>query len=111
MKMTLFQDVEPGTYPGTFDGVSKTSHPEFGDGVRWDFHVGKGKTVCRTTTLVASNGNTCGRFWQMVSGLPLEEAIKHDTDDWVGVPGTVVVERSPSGGTTRVAKFVRDDAE
>ena len=70
-----------------------------------------GATVCRTTKAVASNGNTCGKFWEMVSGVDLDEAIKHDTDEWSGASGTIVIERSPEGDSTRVVRFVRDDSE
>jgi hypothetical protein len=43
----------------------------------------------------------------MVSGMPLSIAIEQDTDEWSGQPGTIVVERSPSGETIRVARFIR----
>ena len=115
MKMKRVLQTEPGTYQGSFAGVTETSHSDYGSGVRWDFQIDEGKysgaIVSRTTKDVASTSNTCGKFWEMVSGLSLEAAIKCDTDEWVGDAGTIVVERSPSGDSVRVARFERDDAE
>ena len=113
MKMSLLPNVEPGRYHGTFAGVTETSHPEYGPGARWDFEIDDGEhagaTVCRTTKTVASKSNTCGNFWEMVSAMPLDDAINRDTDEWVGTPGTIVVERSPAGDSMRVVEFLRDD--
>ena len=114
MKMTIAPQVTPGTYDATFEGVSQTSHKEYGSGARWDFRIHggdySGSIVCRTTKDVASKNNSCGKFCETVSGLSLEDAIKEDSDDWLGVAGTIVVEQIPSG-SVRVARFERDDSE
>jgi hypothetical protein len=108
MKMNLVQNVEPGTYHGSFEGVAITSHEEYGPGVRWNFRIDEGGAlVSRTTKGEASPRNTCGKFWEMVSGLPLEDAITHDSDEWIGHTGEIVVENSPSGDGVRVAQFTK----
>ena len=64
--------------------------------------------MSRTTKDEASVNNACGKFWTMISGLSLEDAITHDTDEWIGDGGMIVVEDSPSGEGVRVAQFIRD---
>ena len=112
MKISQVPEIEPGTYHGKFVRVAETTHDEYGPGARWDFEIDEGPyagaIVSRTTKPVASNRNTCGAFCEMVAALPVEAAIQHDTDNWVGVRGTVVVERSPSSDAVRVAQFTRD---
>ena len=115
MKMRTQTRVPPGTYHGTFAGLADTEHQEYGPGLQWMFEIDQGefagKTVRRTTDSVATKTNLCGSFWEMVSGLPFQEAKEHDSDDWLGHTGTIVVERSPSGDGVRVGQFTRDDAE
>ncbi len=115
MKMGFVTQIKPGTYHGTFAAVTRSLHQDYGEGARWDFRIDQGESggaiVSRTTKDVASKKNTCGQFWKMVSGLSFEAAIKHDTDEWLGVPGAIVVEKAPSGDSVRVVKFTRDDAK
>ena len=112
MKMDFAPQVPAGMYPGSFDGVEETNHEEYGEGARWDFVIEGGEydgvTVSRTTKAKATKKNSCGKFFMAVSGLPLDEAVAHDTDDFVGAGGNVIVEDSPSGESTRVVTFVRD---
>ena len=115
MRMQLYTQIEPGTYRGHFKGVTQTLHEEYGDGVRWDFTINDKNmgevSVSRTTKAVASNRNSCGKFLEMVSGLILKAAINHNTDEWLGTAGTILVESAPSGDGVRVAQFIRDDAK
>lgn len=115
MKMQTQTAVPPGTYHGVFAGLVNTEHPDYGPGLQWLFEIDQGefsgKTVRRTTDCVAKKTNKCGTFWEMVSGLPFEEAKEHDSDEWLGDAGTIVVERAPSGDGVRVARYTRDDAE
>ena len=107
MKINQIPEVDPGSYPGKLVAVAETIHEQYGPGLRWDFELDIGGIVSRTTKPDASNSNTCGAFCQMVSGLPLDEAIQSDTEDWVGVCGEILVENSPSGNGVRVARFTR----
>ena len=115
MRMQMYTQIKPGTYRGHFKGVTRTLHEEYGDGVRWDFAIDDKKSgevfVSRTTKAVASQKNSCGKFFEMVSGLLLKAAIGHDTDEWLGTAGTILVESAPSGDGVRVAQFIRDDAK
>lgn len=115
MKMGFITQVPPGTYPAVFAGVKPTTHKEYGSGVRWDFRITDGEhagaIVGRTTKDVASKKNSCGKFFEMVSGLAFKAAIQNDTDEFVGNVGTIVVERPPSGEGVRVVEFVREDAK
>ena len=115
MKMGFITQVPPGTYLAVFMGVKPTTHKEYGSGVRWDFRIDDGEhagaIIGRTTKDVASKKNSCGKFFEMVSGLSFKTAIKHDTDEFVGNVGTIVVERQPSGEGVRVVEFVRQDAK
>jgi len=114
MKMTRGTNVPPGKYRATFKDARETTHAKYGPGACWTFVLGDGEhagaTVCRTTKTVATKSNTCGRFWEMVSGLPLDDAIKYDTDEWVNTPGMIVLEDAPEGDSMRVVEFVRDDS-
>jgi hypothetical protein len=115
MKMGFVDHLTPGSYQATFDGVEPTLHDDYGSGVRWKFRIDEGEhagvLVGRTTKDVATAKNSCGRFLAMVAGCSVHEAAEHDTDDLVGVSGTIVVEQSPSGQGVRVGEFVRDDSE
>lgn len=115
MKINHLAEIEPGTYRGKHLRVVETSHDEYGPGLRWDFEIDEGghvgALVSRTTKSVASKRNTCGAFCEMLSGLPIEIAIERDTDEWQGVCGSIVIERSPSGEGVRVAQFVRDSSQ
>ena len=112
MKIPHAPEVEPGSYHGKLVHVAETTHEEYGPGARWEFEIDEGEyaraIVSRTTKRVASKRNTCGAFCKMVAGVPIETAIQHDTEHWLGVCGTIVVESSPSGDGVRVARFVRD---
>ena len=115
MRMKTRPGVRPGTYHGFFSDAAPTSHDDYGPGIRWDFQIDEGTcagaTVSRTTKDIASPANTCGKFWQMVSGLDFEAAAQCDTEEWTGATGTIEVEQSPSGDSVRVATFIRDDAK
>ena len=117
MKMGLLLQVPPGTYHATFADVTKSSHEEYGPGVRWDFRLDNdngdysGVIVCRTTKDIASENNSCGKFLEMVSGMSLVDAVQYDTSEWLDVGGSVIVEKAPSGDGVRVAEFVRDPIE
>ncbi len=115
MRINHVAEIEPGTYHGKLLRVVGTSHEEYGPGLRWDFEIDDGEhvgaVVSRTTKPVASKRNTCGAFCKMLSGLPIETAIEHDTDDWERVSGSIVIERSPSGEGIRVARFARDPSQ
>lgn len=111
MKMSLTKRVKPGKYAAAFLGVHESHHEEYGSGARWEFRIEEGEfagtVLSRTTKELASPKNTCGKFLEMVAGMPLEEAVQHDTDAWSGQPGVIIVEASPSGDTLRVAEFIR----
>lgn len=108
MKLSFPKQVKPGEYEGKFVGLSETSHPEYGAGVRFDFRIDKtGAVVSRTTQRAPTLTNTCGRFLEYVSGLPLSDAVEGDTDDWIGAQGIIVVEASPAGESVRVTNFIR----
>ena len=113
MKIPLLPTVEPGTYHARLLGVTETQHDEYGPGARWDFEIDQGEhagtTVSRTTQHVATQQNACGRFCEMVSGLPLKAAVKHSSDQWNGSSGRIVVESSPTGDGVRVKSFSRDE--
>ena len=113
MRMGYTTEVPPGSHEASFAGATPTTHDEYGPGVQWKFQIEKGENagaiVSRTTKDIASQKNTCGKFWEMVSGLSFEVAIQHDTDIWIGDVGTIVLEPAPSGSGIRVASFVRHD--
>lgn len=106
MRINGKKQVEPGSYPGEFREVQDSFHDEYGAGLRWVFCISNGEIISRITQPTASAKNSCGQFLEMVSGLPIHEAMKHDTNEWSGQPGTIVVEAA--GENVRVAKFIRE---
>ena len=113
MRMQMYTQIKPGRYPGRFRDVTDSLHEEYGEGVRWNFDISD-KThgeipVSRVTKAIASHKNSCGKFWEMVSGLSLEAAIEHDTEEWSNTAGIVILEEMPIGDGVRVAQFIRDD--
>lgn len=116
MKVKAVVQVPAGQHVGEFAGCETTEHKEYGPGLLWSFKVTKGKwtgqKVGRTTTDKASKKNNAGKFLTMLTGLSFENAIKADTDDFIGTECRLIVAETDSG-FTRVESFipVRDPGE
>ena len=84
-----------GEYVCSFEGVEQSTHPEFGDGWRWEFVVAEGpltgKSTYRTTKTQPTLRNSCGRFLAALAGKKPSDGLNIDTDRFVGNLYKVVV--------------------
>jgi hypothetical protein len=112
MEFTVSEGSGPpaGIYRATFAGVVKTTHPEFGDGARFDFKVKggehDGKTASRTTKTTPSAKNTCGKIMAGLLGAPMKPGERVSLAPCIGRDYTVVVAAAPSGTATRVEQVM-----
>ena len=99
-----------GIYRATFLGITKTDHPEYGAGARFDFKVKggehDGKTASRTTKPSPSAKNACGRIMAGLLGAPMKPGEKVSLAPLVGRDFTIVVGNAPNGTATRVEQVM-----
>ncbi len=97
----------PGTYTCKFKSVEETTHPEYGDGLKWVFEVAsgpqKGQFAMKTTSTTPTPRNACGKLLNGLAGRPVSLGEELDVNDFVGKPYTVVVETTQTGSTAIAA--------
>lgn len=95
-----------GIYKATFVGVSKTSHPEYGDGAKFDFRVvggeHDGRIASRTCKPQPTAKNATGRIMQGITGASAKPGEKVNLSTFIGKTYTIVVGTAQNGTSTRV---------
>jgi hypothetical protein len=96
-------DVPPGVYAAKFVGVERTTHPEFGGGLKFEFEITEGKYVgkstCRTTSDKPTPRNIAGKVLAALAGAKAADGLSIDTDALRGREYQVVVGETDSGFT------------
>lgn len=92
-----------GNYKAKFVGVEKTTHEEYGDGLRWSWEVidgpQKGAIASRTTSPKPTTGNAAGKLLAAMTGATLAGGSKVSLADCVGKTFLIAVAPTKSGGT------------
>lgn len=100
----------PGIYRATFQGVVKTTHPEFGDGARFDWKVvggeHDGRTASRTCKPTPSSKNVTGALMAGLLGSQMKPGQKVSLAPCVGKAYTIVVGLAKNGTSTRVESCI-----
>ncbi len=100
----------PGVYRAVFQGVTRTEHPEYGAGARFDFKVvggeHDGRTASRTGKPTPSAKNATGRLMAGLLGRAIQPGEKVSLAPLVGKTFTIVVAAAPNGTSTRVESCV-----
>lgn len=93
-------------YKATFVGVTKTTHPEYGDGARFDWKVvggeHDGKTASRTCKPSPSAKNVTGKLMAGLLGRAINPGEKVNLAACIGKVYTIVVGLAQNGTSTRV---------
>ena len=99
-----------GIYRATFEGVVKTSHPEYGDGARFDWRISegehRGRVASRTCKPQPSAKNVTGRIMAGLLGRAIAPGEKVTLAPLVGKTFTVVDGTAPNGTATRVESCI-----
>jgi hypothetical protein len=112
MEFTVSDSAGPpaGIYKATFEGVTKTNHPEYGDGARFDWKVTegehKGRIASRTGKPVPSAKNCTGRLMAGLLGRAIAPGERVSLAALVGKTFTIVVAAAPNGTATRVESCI-----
>lgn len=98
--------VPVGNYVAKFTGVEKNTHPEHGEGLEWQFEVIKGPHAgaksSRTTGMVPSGKNACGRILGGMTGGAISPGAEVDLDRYVGKKFLIMVENNSTNTGTRI---------
>jgi hypothetical protein len=90
-----------GIYQARFCGVEQTTHPEYGDGLRFNFEITagpqKGVRTCRTTSAQPTPRNAAGRMLADLAGVAPANGVSLNPNDVVGKEYTIVVRESETG--------------
>jgi hypothetical protein len=108
-------EVPVGVYDAKFVGIERKTHPEFGDGLRFEWCIvgGKcdGKSAYRTTGTTPTPRNACGKMLAALAGVEKPtDGLSVDADAAIGRLFTIVVEASESGAT-RVASAILKEGD
>jgi hypothetical protein len=99
-----------GIYRATFIGVSKTEHPEYGAGARFDFKIAggehDGRIASRTCKPQPTANNATGRLMQGLLGASAKPGERVNLASCVGRVYTVVVGVGKNGTSTRVESCI-----
>lgn len=102
-----------GVYDAKFVGIERTTHPEFGDGLRFEWCIsgGKcnGKSAYRTTGTTPTPRNGAGKMLAALAGTSPIDGLSIDADEFVGKTYVVVVEATESGSTRVGSIMPKDD--
>ncbi len=98
----------PGLYRATFAGVERTTHDEFGAGLRFDFTIVDGEhtgaLASRITSASPTLKNAAGKI---IGGIVGALAVgRVDLAAHIGKEYLVLVEIAPSGTATRVVSVL-----
>jgi hypothetical protein len=116
MSVSIFKVKEtnsppPGVYRATFEGVTETTHEQYGPGVvfTWKVQGGEhaGKLACRAGKPEATTGNITGRLLHQLLGEQFKPG-EVNLDPCIGKVFTIVVGLAPQGDgkKTRVESCV-----
>lgn len=98
--------VPVGNYVAKFVGVEKNTHPEHGEGLEWQFEVIKGPhagaKTSRTTGMVPSGKNACGRILGGMTGGAISPGAEVDLERYVGKKFLIMVENNSTNTGTRI---------
>jgi hypothetical protein len=98
--------VPVGNYVAKFVGVETNTHPEHGEGLEWLFEVVKGphagSKTSRTTGMVPSGKNACGRILGGMTGGAISPGVEVDLNRFVGKKFLVMVENNSTNTGTRL---------
>ncbi len=107
-------DVPQGVYKAKFVGVERTTHPEYGGGLKfeWEIVEGKlaGKSTYRTTGDNPTPRNIAGKVLSALVGAKAADGLSVDPDRYIGRLYTVVVGETESG-FTRVNEILPVEGE
>jgi hypothetical protein len=107
-------EVPIGVYDAKFVGIERTTHPEFGDGLRFEWCItgGKcdGKSAYRTTGTTPTPRNGAGKMLAALAGATATDGLAIDADEFIGRLYTVVVEATESGSTRVGSAILKEDA-
>lgn len=96
----------PAIYKAVFQGVVKTTHPEYGDGARFDWKVvggeHDGRVASRTCKPTPSSKNVTGKLMAGLLGGSMKPGEKVSLASCVGKVYTIVVGLAQNGTSTRV---------
>jgi len=99
-----------GIYKAIFVGVSKTDHPEYGAGARFDFKVvggeHDGRIAARTCKPQPTAQNATGRLMQGLLGSSAKPGEKVNLASCIGRTYTIVVGVGKNGTSTRVESCI-----
>lgn len=104
MKLVLSSGgVPPGSYLAKFIGTEPSDGGQYGPGIKWSFEIVSGRyagqKICRTTGLLPTLKNGCGKMLIGVSGKAIEgEEI--DLAQFIGRTYLIVLVQRPEGGTS-----------
>jgi len=102
--------VPPGAYKATFLGVERTLHPEYGDGLRFDWKITggehAGKIISRTCKPTPTASNQTGKLLAGLRGEQLKAGEKLSLASYIGREYTIVVGIAANGTSTRVESVV-----
>lgn len=101
----VFEEVPPGVYQGTFQGVNRVeSKTDKGEAWRWAFKADDGRVISDLSdTTGAKITNKLGRWLCLLANRPLDECTVV-IDHYIGKRYIVVVEAKPNG-KSKIATF------
>jgi hypothetical protein len=108
MKMTMgftikSNDCPAGVHKAVFNGCERTTHVEYGDGLKFEFEVvdgpHKGVRACRYTSADPTPRNAAGRLMADLAGQKPTNNLSVDVDEFVGHQYLIVVREGESGRT------------
>jgi hypothetical protein len=96
-------DVPAGVYNAKFIGVERTTHAEFGGGLKFSFEIADGKYAGKTTTRTTGDKptprNVAGKVLAAIAGAKPSDGLSIDADEFIGKAYQVVVGETESGFT------------
>lgn len=96
-------DVPAGVYKARFVGVERTTHAEYGGGLRFEWQIVDGKytgtSTYRTTGDKPTPRNSAGKVLAALVGAKAADGLTIDPDSCIGRHYTVVVGETESGFT------------
>ena len=102
--------VPEGICTGKFTGVEDGTHEEYGQRKSWKFTADAGKydgtDTGRFTGAIARPGTACFAMLCAIAGRTLEIGEEFDPDTMIGRRYQLVIEKTLSGTSTRVAKAI-----
>jgi hypothetical protein len=96
-------DCPAGIHKARFNGCEKTTHVEYGDGLKFEWEISEGKhegvRAYRYTSAIPTPRNAAGRIMADLAGVTAANNVSIDLDECVGRTYMIVVKESESGRT------------